>query len=53
MAGPYTVDNMGDWIYVVDAAGDRVAECQTLEKANMVCAALNMAHYCSVAMGSA
>lgn len=50
MDGPFSVDWWGDYGYVVNSGGNRVAKCETRENADRVCAALNVAHYLSLAM---
>jgi hypothetical protein len=45
MKGPYAIDWWDDYGYVVSDDGTRVAECDTREKAELVCAAMNLAHY--------
>lgn len=52
--GPFFVNDLGDWVYVVSASGVRMAEADDNDaksKAEQICAALNTVHYLSEAMG--
>lgn len=45
MKGPYFIDDFGDYAYVVDSKGERIAECESGWKAQLVRDALNARFY--------
>ena len=45
MNGPYELDYYGDYCYVLDVNGERIAECESGWKAQLVRDALNAKFY--------
>lgn len=50
-AGPFFVDDWGDYFYVLSEAGVRMCETDDRSKAQQMCAALNAVHFLGQVMG--